>query len=162
VSAVVTGPASRGSRELRLLWPRFLGRGNDFAQLGGTVEWTAVEDYPASPELIGTFTSGGVGQVFDANSFDAAVFAEFAEDFPAGSVDPITVSLEAEGASPLGVCAGSQPQSFCIEHGEILSSAPAPPIGRNLPALLAVCIVLLGAKLLKRGQNRRRLGAGLT
>src|SRR5271166_913557 len=56
-----------------------LGPGD--AQVSGTVDWTAVEGYPASPELIGTFTSGGVG-VSDPSALGVA---EFAADFPVGA-----------------------------------------------------------------------------
>jgi hypothetical protein len=129
--------------------------GVPIAQLEGSVDWTAVEGYPASPELIGTFT--GSVQVLDPSSLIAAMFAA---DFPTGSIDPISVSLGADPQNPGGPC---QPPCYVITGGDILPPAPvpAPPIGRNLPALLAVCIFLLGAKLLERDQHRRRLG-GLT
>jgi hypothetical protein len=109
-----------------------LGIGND-ARLFGTVEWTAVEDYPVSPELIGTFSLGGI-----SSDTMNPLFAELAADFPPDSVDPITLSLEAPGTSMFGFCPGpAQPLSFCIEHGEILTPVPE-------PATLSILGVALG------------------
>lgn len=71
--------------------------GNDtIANFGGTADWTAIEGYPASPELIGTISAGVM--VLDPSSLIAR---EFAADFPAGSVDTITV-LFGSGAATCG------------------------------------------------------------
>jgi hypothetical protein len=90
--------------------------GNDLiAQLHGTFEWTAVEGYPASPELVATFTSEGVSVL----SPDAA---KFAADFPAGSVDPITLTLAVNPQLTVGC--PSQLSCYFL-YGEIVPPVPS-------------------------------------
>jgi hypothetical protein len=46
---------------------------------------------------------------------------------------------------------------FGLAPDPLVAAVPAPPIGRGLPVLVAVGVVLLGAKLLERSRERRSL-----
>jgi len=90
----------------------------------GTVEWAAVEDYPASPELIGTFT---VDQISSSGPFTAY--------FPIGSVSTIEVTLSPNPPPQgNGVCQAYEQNnslptgSLCFElqGGEVLTPTPEP------------------------------------
>jgi hypothetical protein len=101
------------------------------ADLSGTVDWTAVEGYPTSPELIGTFT--GQVQVLDPSSSIAAMFAA---DFPTGSIDPISVSL---GSGPF--MPSCLPPCYDITGGDILTPAPEPASLSILGAALGIFLM---------------------
>jgi hypothetical protein len=110
-------------------------------QLGGTPVWTAVEDYPTLPELIGTLT---VTMSLGSPAFTA--------DFPLGSTLPIDLTMAAPD-SPAGM--GFQncrvyeqshtvpPGSICLQviRGEILAAAPEPATLSILGAALAIFLM---------------------
>jgi hypothetical protein len=114
------------------------GSGIAIVILDGTVDWTAVEGYPTSPELIGTFT--GSVQVLDPSSSIAAMFAA---DFPTGSIDPISVSLEAAPPGVIPPGGPCQPPCYVIAGGDILTPVPE-------PATLSILGVALGIFLMAR------------
>jgi hypothetical protein len=115
---------------------------NSFIQMDGTATWTAVEDYPASPELIGTFAvrdvSGG-----DPNS---PYTAEFDADFPVGSVDPINLVLLPNAITS----ACREMAGICFTLGSTQIVTPAPE-----PASLSILGVALGIFLMARRSVRR-------
>jgi len=110
-------------------------------QLGGIPVWTAVEDYPTLPELIGTLT---VTMSSGSPAFTA--------DFPLGSTLPIDLTMAAPD-SPAGM--GFQncrvyeqshtvpPGSICLQviGGEILAAAPEPATLSILGAALAIFLM---------------------
>jgi hypothetical protein len=117
--------------------------GNDtIANFGGTADWTAIEGYPASPELIGTISVGV--EVLDPSSLIAE---EFAADFPAGSVEPITI-LFGSGAPTCGGPLFGEPPCLGIVNGQI--PAPTPE-----PATLSIFGAALGIFLMTRRVVRR-------
>jgi hypothetical protein len=67
------------------------------------------------------------------------------------TVDP-TTGAATTGPDLTGVGAG---EIFGLAPDPLVAAVPAPPIGRGLPVLVAVGVVLLGAKLLERS----RMGA---
>jgi len=108
----------------------------DYAE--GTVEWAAVEDYPASPELIGTFT---VDQISSSGPFTAY--------FPIGSVSTIEVTLSSN-PPPLGngVCQGYEenkslpPGSLCFGlNGGLVVLTPEPATLSILGAALGIFLM---------------------
>ena len=121
----------------------FSGVYND--EVSGTVDWTAVEGYPTSPELIGTFT---VGTLFAGLLLYAA---EFAADFPIGSVDSIDVPLSFDPFYCPSVAPGI-PDRLSVGGGFI--SGPIFTVAPE-PASLSILGVALGIYLIARRVARR-------
>jgi hypothetical protein len=112
----------------------FFYDGASNATLNGTVDWTAVEGYPTSPELIGTFTVVGV-LVPDPS----APLADFAAGFPVGSIDQISISLGSTAAS----CSEAlfEPPCLGIVSGEIVTPTPEPATLSILGAALGIFLM---------------------
>ena len=105
-------------------------------QLGGIPVWTAVEDYPTMPELIGTLT---VTMSSGSPAFTA--------DFPLGSTLPIDLTMSPDLS--FGNCRAYEethtvpPGSICLQviGGEILAAAPEPATLSILGAALAIFLM---------------------
>ena len=108
----------------------FMGTSGDTVE--GTVDWTAVNGYPTAPELIGTFTVGGVAT--------GLYSSQFAGDFPIGSIDTIDLHLYADPSYCSSV--GAVPGTFtCLVAGPVsdINSVTVPE-----PATLSILGVALG------------------
>jgi hypothetical protein len=136
--------------------------GSKFLQLNGG---TATFSFSPGIDAFGAYFTG-VQLTGETITFSDGVNQSIAIPNPGNSGGTDFVGFTDFGKTILSLTINAQPTPAL---GDIIGvddvgyeTVPAPPTGGNLPAVLAVCVALLGAKLVERGQNRRRRATGST